>query len=123
MSLKSRLEAPETVHFRQLVPPSIVRRTVPCVPLAQTTLGLATLTPRSRAVVPLVCTVQLSSAGAEPNIALVKEMRITPAGDAFRPFRAGGQNGGDRSIRLSHSGMESERGKCHWRDLTRLSLR
>ena len=39
----------------QVSPPSVVRRTVPAVPLAQTTLSLTALTPRRRALTPVSC--------------------------------------------------------------------
>src|SRR5713226_2363777 len=52
---KSRSAAPGTVAARQCAPPSEVRRYVPLVPPAQTTVGLTALTPRSEAVVLLSC--------------------------------------------------------------------
>lgn len=47
MARKSSAAAPGTVSRVQLAPPSVVRSTVPCIPLAQTTLGETTLKPRS----------------------------------------------------------------------------
>src|SRR3954468_14385984 len=53
-SRKSSASAPGTVAARQVSPPSVVRKNVPFVPLAQTMLSLTTLSPRRLAVVLLV---------------------------------------------------------------------
>src|SRR5579862_4894711 len=58
MSRKSSFAASGIVSVCHVPPPSAVRRTVPFVPLAHTTRSLAALTPRSRAVTPLVCVSQ-----------------------------------------------------------------
>ena len=58
MSRKSRRSAPSTGTVCQRRPPSSVRRTVPAAPLAQATLALTALTPRSRAITPLRCDAQ-----------------------------------------------------------------
>jgi hypothetical protein len=71
-SRKSRFSAPGTLAACQIAPPSVVRRKVPLVPLAQTTLGLAALTPRNDAVVPLVWAIQ---EGFKEEIAITRAMR------------------------------------------------
>src|SRR4030095_7595042 len=48
-----------TVRVVQVAPPSVVRKTVEPDPLAHATRSLTALTPRSRAVTPLVCSVQI----------------------------------------------------------------
>ena len=58
MSRKSSFSAPGTVKLDHVVPPSVVLRTVPLVPLAQTTRSLTALTPRSRAPLPVESGVQ-----------------------------------------------------------------
>src|ERR1022692_3388055 len=50
--------APGTFATSQVAPPSMVRRYVPLLPLAQTTRSFTALTPRNDAVVLLVCGVQ-----------------------------------------------------------------
>src|ERR1043165_2650886 len=50
-----------TLSLRQVAPPSPVRSTVAPEPLAHATLSLTALTPRKRAVTPLVCNVQLGA--------------------------------------------------------------
>src|SRR5258706_16345798 len=55
---KSSASAPGTLAACQFAPPSVVLRYVPPVPLAHTILSLMALTPRSDAVVLLVCGVQ-----------------------------------------------------------------
>src|SRR3954470_9888256 len=54
-SRKSRLDAPGNVRATQVLPPSVVRRQVPSEPLTQAMSRLTTLSPRSRAFVPLSC--------------------------------------------------------------------
>src|SRR5688572_20683596 len=58
MSRKSSRPASGIVSVCHVCPPSIVLTTVPFAPLAQATDSLTALTPRSRAVVPLVCAAQ-----------------------------------------------------------------
>src|SRR5688572_4140104 len=57
MSRKSSVSV-VTVNFFQVAPPSLVRSTVAPDPLAHATRSLTALTPRKRAVTPLVCNVQ-----------------------------------------------------------------
>src|ERR1043165_9747845 len=47
-----------TFNLLHVAPPSVVRNTVALEPLAQATRSLTALTPRKRAVTPLVCNVQ-----------------------------------------------------------------
>ncbi len=53
MSRKSSVSLPATGNFTQVLPPSVVRSTVPFDPLAQQTSADGALTPRSDASVPL----------------------------------------------------------------------
>src|SRR5215211_6166585 len=53
MSRKSSFAAFGTGICFQLSPPSVVRKTVPAVPLAQAVLSLTALTPRRRALTPV----------------------------------------------------------------------
>src|SRR5262245_54202085 len=64
MSRKSSFSVPGIVDRCQLSPPFVVRIIVPFAPLAQTTRSLTALTPRSRAVTPLVCGVQVGVAAS-----------------------------------------------------------
>ena len=64
MSRKSSRSASGIGSFCHEAPPSAVRSTVPPAPLAQATLSLTALTPRSRAVTPLACGVQRGATGA-----------------------------------------------------------
>src|SRR5690242_19761851 len=61
-SRKSSFSAPATVPGCHVTPPSVVRRKVPPVPLAHTTLALTTLTPRRLALVFDVCGFHCASA-------------------------------------------------------------
>src|SRR5262245_32155869 len=77
-SRKSSVSESGTLSLCHVSPPSAVRTTVPFAPLAQTTLSLTALTPRSLAVTPLDCVVQVgpcacvdSSAAASPSAAIV----------------------------------------------------
>ena len=58
MPRKSRVSAPGTLAAVQVAPPSVVRRKVPAVPLAQTTWASTAEMPRSPAVVLVVWRVQ-----------------------------------------------------------------
>src|SRR5688572_23028486 len=60
-SRKSRLSV-VTVSACHFCPPSVVRNTVLPLPLAQATVSLTALTPRSVAATPLVCTVHRGAA-------------------------------------------------------------
>ena len=51
----------------QVTPPSVVRTTVPLVPLAHATVALTALTPRNRSVVPVACGVHAAWADARPT--------------------------------------------------------
>src|ERR1700754_482667 len=53
-----------TFNFRHVAPPLVVRSTVDADPLAHATRSLTALTPRKRAVTPLVCTVQRGAISA-----------------------------------------------------------
>src|ERR1051325_124139 len=64
-SRKSNCSAPGTAPTCQVAPPSVVRRKVPLVPLAQTTLALTAHKPRSEAFVATFCSCHCACA-AEP---------------------------------------------------------
>src|SRR5436190_10997904 len=62
MSRKSSFSESSTVNFCQVAPPSMVRSTVPRLPLAHAIFSLTALTPRNRPFTPLSCTVHCATA-------------------------------------------------------------
>src|SRR6185295_8943161 len=60
-SRKSSASASGTAMRCQCCPPSVVRSTVPFAPLAHATCAETALTPRRRALTPLVCRCQVTS--------------------------------------------------------------
>src|SRR5512135_2110781 len=64
-SLKSRESAPGTWPTIHVVPPSVVRKYVPCVPLTHATLELTALTPRNLSRVPLCWFVHCAKENAD----------------------------------------------------------
>src|SRR5215471_18295275 len=90
MPRKSSVSAPGTRAAIQVLPPSLVCRYVPPVPLAHTTLASTALTPRSDAVELLVCAIHCwASAAAIRRRAVVRRMSL----DAQRQGRGLGRHG------------------------------
>src|SRR6188472_2274184 len=81
-SRKSRLVASGTVRFCQLVPPSVVRSTVPFAPLAHATVPFTALTPRRRAVTPL-CWSSHFRRGTSVWLAAAKAAHMTATVNVF----------------------------------------
>lgn len=76
-SVAPSFAASGTAHFVQCAPPSIVRRTVPPVPLAQATVPSTESIPRSPAVVPESCICHTGCAGWPKAIAETAHSKLS----------------------------------------------
>src|SRR5688572_2147792 len=89
MSRKSSVSV-VTVNFFHVAPPSSVRSTVAPEPLAHATDSLTALTPRKRAVTPLVCNVQLganiSSTATSKIVVFIRLVAASRAAQTRRQF-------------------------------------
>lgn len=79
-SSESRLGARDALH---VLPPSVVRKMVPCVPLAQAIFELNALTASSVSCVPLFCTYRTRCAGT-CALATTDELQTTEHTDKAR---------------------------------------
>src|ERR1700752_1427222 len=66
-----------TLSFSHVAPPSVVRSTVDPDPLAQATCSFTALTPRNRAVTPLVCVVQRGVASIVNRETATRSFKLT----------------------------------------------
>src|SRR5215207_4990139 len=95
MARRSSDDAPAIESTRHVAPPSVVRAKRPCVPLTHATRRSTTLSPRSSAVVPLVCDVHC--APTPPLGASVAARRSSPVAARRVGRRAGMRvEGGER---------------------------
>src|SRR3990167_2616929 len=86
-SRKSSFSAPATGRTCHVAPPSVVRTTVPRLPLAQAIRSETALTPRNRAVTPLDCGSHFTAGAPTANAAASRTRRARPMCRACLDFR------------------------------------